>query len=320
MNPFTDPLELIGDAVPRMDNSCEKIFHGPSGQIPGWEHLLIDRFGSFFFVVTYSPLDEIFRESLITLLRDKYPGNHIRIQSRRAGKFEDLFLSEGCPDTVHIEEAGLKYLIHTKRGQNPGFFADMREGRRKISEYILNQSSKKKDDSPFLVLNLFAYTCSFSVAAVSSGAGRVDNWDMNGNSLNIGRTNHDINGLESRKSAYFAYDIFKSFGKIKKRGPYDLVIFDPPPQQGQSFQYRKDYPRLMMRLEQILVPGGAALFCLNATDCDKIEFQEMIRTGTTGSFEILEDVPCPPEYLGRYPDRGLKTFLATGYNPAGRPA
>jgi len=280
---------------------------------------LIDRFGVFLLIVTYSPLEQGFMKDLVALLMEKFPEGKIRIQFRSAGKSEDVFISDDCPENVTIEEEGLQFLVHTKRGQNPGFFADMKMGRDRVKRYIGDLAERKNGkEKDILILNLFAYTCAFSVVALHSGASRVDNWDMNGTSLGIGRKNHQLNNLDPRGSAFFAYDIFKSFGKIKKRGPYDLVILDPPPQQGQSFQYKKDYPRLMMRLEQILVPSGAVLFCLNATDCDKSEFLNMIVSHTPGSFKNIENVPCPPEYLGRYPDRGLKTFLASDYNPPRR--
>ncbi|QEN07608.1 SAM-dependent methyltransferase [Oceanispirochaeta crateris] len=315
MDQWNQLLESISSRRIENNLECEKIFNGPSGSIPGLEQLLIDRFGSFFFVVTYRDLATEESERLITLFQKEYPGCCIRIQYRQAGQAENLYLSKDCPETILVEENGLFYQVHTNRGQNPGFFADMKNGRKRVREYMEKSAYDLPSEAILPVLNLFAYTCSFSVAALKGGATRVDNWDMNKNSLYIGKKNHELNKLDARKLAIFAYDIFKSFGKIKKRGPYSLIILDPPPQQGSSFQYKKDYPRLMQRLEQILAEGGAVLFCLNASDFGKKEFLDMIQAETPGTFTNIEDIPCPPEYLGRFPDRGLKTFFATGYVP-----
>ena len=83
--------------------------------------------------------------------------------------------------------------------------------------------------------------------------------------------------------------------------------------QGKSFSYKKDYPRLIKRVPEIVKPGGAVLFCLNAPDCSGGEFLEMIAENLPGRFESITAVPCPDAYLGRYPERGLKTYLAEAY-------
>lgn len=217
------------------------------------------------------------------------------------------------PGEMTLREEGLSYLMHPARGQNLGFFPDMIQGRRRVAAYV------RESSSPPRVLNLFSYTCSFSVAALSAGAARVDNWDMNRNSLAVGRRNHRLNGLEGRekRDRYFGCDIFKSFGKLRKNGPYDLLILDPPPHQGGSFSYRKDYPKLIGRLGQWLRPGGAALLCLNAADCGWEEFREMIAEALTGGFARWEALPPPAAYVGRFPDRGLKCYFLTDWD-AGR--
>jgi 23S rRNA (cytosine1962-C5)-methyltransferase len=301
---------LKKNAIP-VDRTCAKLFNGPAGEIPGLEQLHIDRFGDHIFVLTYLELLPEDQVQLIEMLTELYPGSSIRIQQRESGDFRELYLSEGAEHDFLVEEGGLSFKVHTGRGQNTGFFADMREGRRCVRELC---DSKRASGIPDLkVLNLFAYTCSFSVSCLAGGAARVDNWDMNKNSLSIGRENHRLNGLDERRASYFGYDIFKSFSKIIRRGPYDLVILDPPPRQGRSFSWEKDYPRLMQRLPRILNEGASVLFCLNAPDCGRQEFLDLIKKLTPGDFASYREIPCPPEYLGRYPDRGLKTFLADDY-------
>ena len=285
---------------------CEKIFNGPAAVIPGLEQLLIDRFAMHLFVLTYMELSDDELLNLSSILKELFPFCSIRIQFRQSGSSYELYLSEGTPHTVEVEEHGLNYIVHTGRGQNTGFFADMINGRKAVIDYIESKGEIK-------VLNLFAYTCSFAVASLKAGAESVDNWDMNKNSLSIGRENIRLNEMDERKSSYFGYDIFKSFSKIKKRGPYGLIIMDPPPMQGKSFSYKKDYPRLIGRIPQILEKGGAVLFCLNAPDCSSREFLDMIENNLSGQFQEIREVPCPPSYLGRFKERGLKTYLAENY-------
>lgn len=287
---------------------CEKVFNGPSAVIPGLEQLIIDRFAGHLFVLTYREMNEAELDNIVSLLKELFPFCSVRIQFRKSGTSYELFISEDAENTLEVEEHGLKYIVHTQRGQNTGFFADMINGRKTVMDYIRQSRDVK-------VLNLFAYTCSFAVVSLKAGAVSVDNWDMNKNSLSIGRDNIRLNNLDDRMSSYFGYDIFKSFSKIRKRGPYNLIVMDPPPMQGKSFSYKKDYPRLIGRIPQILAKGGAVLFCLNAPDCSPEDFRFMINQNLRGHFDEVKEIPCPPSYLGRFKERGLKTFFAENYIP-----
>ncbi len=306
MSKWQELKKYLEDLESINPEGCEKVFNGPSGIITGLEQLLIDRFAEHLFVLTYFEMDDEALKTLIEMLNASFPSCSIRVQHRSSGISTEIYHSPGVPETIHIEEHGLKYIVHTARGQNTGFFADMINGRKAVLDYTASLNDPK-------ILNLFAYTCSFAVAALKGGASSVDNWDMNKNSLAIGRENIRLNGLDEVRSSYFGYDIFKSFSKIRRRGPYDLVVMDPPPMQGKSFSYKKDYPRLIKRVPEIVKPGGAVLFCLNAPDSSGGEFLEMIAENLPGRFESITAVPCPDAYLGRYPERGLKTYLAEAY-------
>ena len=94
----------------------------------------------------------------------------------------------------------------------------MRHGRRLIRE--IGRGKR--------VLNLFAYTCSLSVAALAGGASRVVNLDLSKTALRTGRQNHITNQIDPRKAVFLPFDVMKSFGRLKREGPFDLVIVDPP--------------------------------------------------------------------------------------------
>lgn len=71
------------------------------------------------------------------------------------------------------------------------------------------------------VLNLFSYTCAFSVVAINAKAKQVVNVDMAKGALTTGRENHHINNLDTKKVKFMPYDILKSWNRIKKK---DLTI------------------------------------------------------------------------------------------------
>jgi 23S rRNA (cytosine1962-C5)-methyltransferase len=114
------------------------------------------------------------------------------------------------------------------------------------------------------VLNLFAYSCSFSVAALAGGATQVVNLDMNRGALELGKTNHLLNDIDLRKASFLSLEFFRSLSKLRKIGPFDLVICDPPASQGKSFTAEQHWPKLIRTLPSLVSSGGEVLACLNA--------------------------------------------------------
>ena len=93
---------------------------------------------------------------------------------------------------------------------------------------------------------------------------------MSHGALAIGQQNHQLNDI-SEGASFLAHDIFSTWGKITRGGPYHLIIIDPPSYQKGSFVATKDYAKLMRRLSELLRPGGHALLCLNAPELAFVE-------------------------------------------------
>ena len=91
-------------------------------------------------------------------------------------------------------------------------------------------------------------TCSptpaaFSVAAMAGGATQVVNLDMARAALSRGRDNHRLNQHDLSQVVFLGHDLFKSWGKVAKYGPYDLIIIDPPSFQRGSFDPEQGLPQ-----------------------------------------------------------------------------
>jgi len=157
------------------------------------------------------------------------------------------------------------------------------------------------------VLNLFAYTCAFSVAALHAGADQVLNMDMSSGALAIGQQNHRLNGLEGGAS-FLGHDIFKSWGRIGREGPYALVIVDPPSFQKGSFVATKDYARIVRRLPELLAPGGRAMLCLNAPELGP-EFLQALVQAEAPALRFVERLANPPAFADAAPERALKVLI-----------
>src|SRR5712671_2443234 len=114
-------------------------------------------------------------------------------------------------------ERHLKFGIDFGAGYSVGLFVDQRENRR-----FVRQTAPKR------LLNCFAYTCSFSVAAASAGAQTV-NVDLSKKSLERGRRNFALNSLSTEGHKFIADDVRPVMRRLARRGEkFEMIILDPP--------------------------------------------------------------------------------------------
>ncbi len=288
-----------------------RLLFGRGGRAPGFEDINIDFFPPLIYAALYRMYSEDEIIQLEKVLNGMFPGCPVLVQDRSVRPAEFRNCTEEIPQELTVTEGGLNFLIHPLRGQNPGFFSDMRSARRYIRELIVQDVSSGSGE--FNVLNLFSYTCALSVAALAAGAAKVVNIDKNSRSLEIGKRNHSMNSEvfpdgKGSKAVFLPHDIFKSFGKLGKEGPYSLIIADPPPTQMGSFMTMKDYPRLLKRLPGMLAPGGRILLSHNSPGWGWDDFEAMVSENLEGC-QILSRLEPPPDFAPAEAGRGLKILV-----------
>ncbi|OEE83297.1 methyltransferase, partial [Vibrio cyclitrophicus FF160] len=299
---FFSHIEQQLNEVP---NELRRIFHGRGKFWPGLEQLTCDWVGGQLLVNVFKEVDGEFLSSLKAGLveltnRDIWQSKHgtsIVLQHRYADGAPSEVLWGELNDSPVVVEHGLKYQLDIGRNQNFGLFLDMRNGRQWVQD-----NAKDKN-----VLNLFAYTCGFSVAAIAGGARQCMNVDMSRGSLNKGRDNHRLNDHDMRSVNFLGYDIFKSWGKIKKGGPYELVIIDPPSFQKGSFALTKDYKKILRRLPELLTEGGEVIACVNSPAVSP-NFLIETMAEEAPSVEFIERLDNPPEFVDVDLDSSLKVL------------
>ncbi|MBS0415366.1 MAG: class I SAM-dependent methyltransferase [Proteobacteria bacterium] len=264
-------MQALLDAIAAMPlpTDAERIFHGRGGLYPGCEHWTLDAYPPVLLLTSFAPASEAQLAAVGAALQARWqqiaPGQPLNwvFQQRGAGRADTRPMAGSVPDPHIVTEAGARYRVQVLRGQNHGLFLDMAAGRRWVRAWAADFGARHGRGAR--VLNLFAYTGAFSVAALQGGAAQVGNIDMARAALATGQHNHQLNGLAGG-AQFWPHDIFTSWGKIARHGPWDLIVADPPSHQKGSFVATKDYPRLMRRLPALLAPGGHALLCLNAPE------------------------------------------------------
>ena len=312
-------------AMPLPGDAC-RIFHGRGGLYPGCEHWTLDAYPPVFVLTSFAPVTDAQLATIDDALHARWrqiapPGQgdglnwvfQPRGEALRAQAPEDAgarapgsarLMAGAVPDPHIVTEGAARYLVHVLRGQNHGLFLDMAEGRRWVHTHVAARSAGRRG---IKVLNLFAYTCAFSVVAMQAGARQVINVDMAGGALSIGKQNHHLNGITSDVS-FLPHDIFSSWGKITRSGPYDLIVLDPPTYQKGSFVAEKDYARLMRRLPDLLMPGGHALLCLNSPKLGPGFLQDLMAVEAP-ELRFVERVANPAAFADVAQDRALKVLV-----------
>ena len=296
---FDNILHHLRANEDELTSEFKRLFHGRGGLYEGFKHLTIDSIDNILSVALY--FDENNEDELIEMLKEYISlsrHNTIVIQRRYLkGSPSEIIVGEVI-EPLHVEENGMKLKLNLLSNRNNGYFPDMKNGR----EFIKNNSKDKN------VLNLFSYTCAFSVAAKLGGAKTVSNIDMSKNSLSTGRENHHINNIDTKGVSFSPYNILKSFSRIKKKGPYDVIIIDPPTFQRGSFEATKDYRKLIMKLPQIASDDCLLLACLNSPDLD-VEFVKELIKELAPSFKFVNRLKNLPEFASLDEQKSLKNLI-----------
>ncbi len=151
-------------------------------------------------------------------------------------------LIEGDPQlsmqTVAMEN-GLRFGLDFAAGYSAGLFIDQRANR-KLTRRL----------KPRRILNCFSYTCSFSVVAAMEGA-VATSIDLSKKSLQRGRDNFEMNGLDPTLHRFIADDVLDMIPRLARKGEkFDIIILDPPTfsrgANGRPFQVEKQFEALLL--------------------------------------------------------------------------
>jgi 23S rRNA (cytosine1962-C5)-methyltransferase len=202
-----------------------------------------------------------------------------------------------------VMERGLRFEIDFSGGYSVGLFIDQRENR-----------SFVRKSAPKRLLNCFAYTCSFSVAAAVAGASTVS-VDLSQKSLERGRENLALNNLPATGHHFIADDVFEVLPRLSRKGEkFDLIVLDPPTfsrsHRGKTFQVESDFEGLAMAALEVADRDCRILLSTNCAALNERALEVIARfclkaSRRAGSFQ---SEPRPVEFP---PDSGARTIWLT---------
>ncbi|HSN99342.1 MAG TPA: class I SAM-dependent methyltransferase [Candidatus Nanopelagicales bacterium] len=210
---------------------------------------------------------------------------------------------ESAPEAFTILENGLPYEVRLGEGLSTGIFLDQRENRRRLQ--ALAGGAR--------VLNLFAYTGAFTVAAVAGGARSSVTVDVSRGAMEWARRNLDAVGADPAAHVVIDADVFPWLKAAAKAGEqFDLVLLDPPSfatTKKSRFSAESDYGLLAALAFAVVAPGGRLLACTNHRGISRATFRRRLRDGAREAgyaLEQLKDLPDPVDFP---PEPGAEPHL-----------
>ncbi len=205
----------------------------------------------------------------------------------RAARAPALPLRGEPVEAVDVREQGLVFRTRPGEGLAVGLYLDMREARGWVRAHARGAT----------LLNCFAYTCAFGIAARAGGAVRAVDVDLSRRSLAWGEENAGLNGQSPPPADRLAGDVFHWLRRLGKRAErFDAVVLDPPGfargREG-TFSAARDWPRLVAQAAPLVAPGGWLLAACNVAALSGRRFEAALAEGVRRAGRTAEEVACP---------------------------
>lgn len=311
----TDPRQALRRAIIEPDvTDAFRLIHGASDGWPGW---YVDKLGGFLLSQSDRQLTAAQGEELAYLAKlFSSRGAYHKILSRQvrrsntADSSPQLTSGETAPAVFQIVENGIRYELSFQEGYSVGLFLDQRDNRRRLLQGHIAagfpvsqfQAPTASPASAGELLNVFAYTCGFSVCAAKSGA-RTTSLDLSKKYLDWGRRNFELNGINPAQHDFIYGDAFDWLRRLAKKGrAFDIVVLDPPTfsqsKEHGAFRVEKDFGDLVAAVLRVLKPDGILLASANAAAWEPEKFVGTIESAINNAKRKIVNyhyVPQPPD-------------------------
>ncbi len=300
-----EPLLAHGDTF--------RIVNDLGDALPG---VCVDRYGDYAVLSLSSDEASDRRQELAQLLeelgaRGVYLKQRARADLRREAHAElapkEPVAGEAAPAPLVVQEGQARFGVTLDEGLSCGLFLDQRDNRARIASFCGGRK----------VLNLFSYTCSFSVYAALASAERVTSVDLSGPALARGKENFGLNGLDPEAHSFVQTDALEWLVRAAKRGEkFGVVILDPPSfstsGKGKTFRVADGYQGALERVLAVLEPDGRILAVTNHRKTSPQAFRKIAHDAARAAgreISQLKDLPapldCPPGPAGPFPAKSM---------------
>ncbi|MBK8960571.1 MAG: class I SAM-dependent methyltransferase [Proteobacteria bacterium] len=218
----------------------------------------------------------------------------LKLRRRQRGSSQYEKLADDGPSFT-VRERGHLFEVNLTRYLDSGLFLDHRDTRRMVAAAAPGKR----------VLNLFAYTGSFTVYAACAGAERTVTVDMSHTYQDWTARNLRLNGIDDfERHRLVTEDVMAWLGAATyARERYDVIVLDPPSfsnskRMQDSFDVQRDQAPLLAASVRLLAPGGVLYFSNNRQG-----FKLDAEVARLAHFEDITARTVPEDFKRRPPHR-----------------
>ncbi|MCX6987300.1 MAG: class I SAM-dependent methyltransferase [Chlamydiae bacterium] len=249
----------------RTQSNCFRIYDRDIKEYPVAIDFYNGRFCVHYFTFTKdsdAPPEDLYQETndlILSLFNTDTSHIYWRTRIKRE-KTQQYEKSNSSNSYFTVQEYGIKFKVNLTDYLDTGLFLDHRETRQ-----IVAKACKSKR-----LLNLFAYTCSFSVHASAQGALSTTSVDMSNTYIAWGKDNFILNNLSLQNNVMIRADYEKFLeDEILSSTKYDVIIIDPPTisrskKMDKMFDIQIDYIALIQNSLRLLEKDGILFFSTNS--------------------------------------------------------
>jgi 23S rRNA (cytosine1962-C5)-methyltransferase len=255
----------LGKQAKRQGIGCYRLYDHDLPEFP----LCIEIYGDNLYVAEYKRRhgmteeehDEWMEQTITTItevLSISKENIHLKLRQRKTGRLGQYQKIDEAKHEFIVQENGLQFIVNLTDYLDTGLFLDHR-----ITRDIVRKESKDKK-----VLNLFAYTGSFSVYAADGGASATTTVDLSKTYLKWAEENMRLNNFTGEQHQFIHADVKQYLAAIPP-GSYDIIVMDPPTfsnsQRMKDFlDIQQDHVQLINQCMEALMPGGILYFSTNS--------------------------------------------------------
>ncbi len=201
---------------PQKTTNTFRLIHGEGDGLPG---LIVDIYGSVAVMQAHSDGMYLSLPQVSNAIQHAYGDTISTIYSKSKASMHDESIVDsyflGNTNEIVSSENSMLFKVNWETGQKTGFFIDQRENRHLLRHYSAEKS----------VLNTFAYTGGFSIAALHGGASKVISVDISKTATDLCSINAALNHLGENHESITA-DVMEYLQINEEQ--FDIVVLDPP--------------------------------------------------------------------------------------------
>lgn len=266
-NRLTKVYRHLSKTAGKQNISCYRIYDHDLPEFP----LIIEKYEDKLYVSEYKRNHQMAEDAhrywmeqssqvMAAVLEVTTENIFIKLRQRKAGR-EGQYQKTGDEKAEFIvQENGLNFIVNLSDYLDTGLFLDHRITRKMVME----EAAGKR------VLNLFAYTGSFSVYAAAGGAAQVTTVDLSNTYINWAKRNLQANGFEHKAKCEFITADVLQYLKTLPANAFDLIVMDPPTFSNSKkmagiLDIQRDHVGLVKDCLRALTAGGQLYFSNNYT-------------------------------------------------------